>query len=147
MSQEIEIVTGAASRIISSLQAAIFATMQAAAEGVETQAKMAQAFQRLEAQEAILDWLVQRRIDQQAKLNAANLHPAQRALVEHKIHQIDDQLAALLRTTGIEPAIAAQAVSAVVQRPALAKPNGQKLTSRRKRPESPAKLVRLVHGR
>lgn len=128
---QIEIVTGAASRIIGSLQAAIFATMQAAAEGVEAQTKMAQAFQRLEAQEAIVDWLIQRRIDQETKLNDAQLRPAQRALVEHKIVQIDEQLTALLRTTGIDPTVAAQAVSSVVQHSALPEPvrkaiNGQK---------------------
>jgi hypothetical protein len=135
---QIEIVTGAANRIIGSLPAAIFATMQAAAEGVEAQTKMAQAFQRLEAQEVIVDWLVQRRIDQETKLNDAQLRPAQRALVEHKIHQIDEQLTALLQTTGIEPATAAQAVTAIVQRPALVEPNGRKPSNGRRR---------LAHGR
>jgi len=89
---QVEIVTGAASRIIGSLQAAIFSTMEAAAQGVEQQAKMAQAFQRLEAQEAILDWLIQRRMDQEIKLTSAELRPAQRALIEHKLVQIDEQL-------------------------------------------------------
>lgn len=117
--QQIQVVTNAASRIIGSLQAAIFATMEAAAQGVEMQARMAQAFQRLEAQEAILDWLIQRRIDQEARLSSAELRPAQRALIEHKLAEIDEQLTALLRSTGIHDDLAVQAVHAVVHVPLL----------------------------
>ena len=59
--------------------------MEAAAEGVQMQTKMAAAFQRLEAQEAILDWLIERRIAQEAKLSDTDLRPAQRTMIRHKI--------------------------------------------------------------
>jgi hypothetical protein len=118
---QIEIVTGAASRIITSLQSAIFSAMEAASEGVEMQTKMAAAFQKLEAQESILDWLVQRRIDQEKKLEQADLRPAQRTLIQHKINQIDGELSALLRSSGIEDAVANKAVANVVERKRIPK--------------------------
>ena len=86
---EIGVATTAATRIITSLQSAIFSAMEAASEGVQNQVRMAAAFQRLEAQEAILGWLVQRRIDQEHKLEDSNLRPAQRTMITHKIAQID----------------------------------------------------------
>jgi len=118
---QIEIVTGAASRIITSLQSAIFSAMEAASEGVEMQTKMAAAFQKLEAQESILDWLVQRRIDQEEKLLEADLRPAQRTMIQHKINQIDGELQALMRSSGIEDAVASKAVQHVVDRPRVPK--------------------------
>ena len=118
---EIEIVTGAATRIITSLQSAIFAAMEASSENVQVQVKMAAAFQRLELQEQILDWLVQRRIDQEEKLLESNLRPAQIAMVQHKISQIDEELQSLLRTSGIDEAVAKKAVTTVVDRPRIPK--------------------------
>ena len=121
--QQVEVVTGAATRIITSLQNAIFSAMEASASGVQAQVKMASAFQRLEMQEQILDWLVQRRIDQERKLEQADLRPAQRTLIEHKISQIDGELSALLRSSGIEEAVANKAVETMVERKRI--PKGQ----------------------
>ena len=59
--------TNAASKIINSLQSAIFSAMQAASENVESQVRMAASFQKLEARQSILDWLVARRISQEEK--------------------------------------------------------------------------------
>lgn len=121
--QQVEVVTGAATRIITSLQNAIFSAMEASASGVQAQVKMASAFQRLEMQEQILDWLVQRRVDQEKKLEQAELRPAQRTLIEHKISQIDAELSALLRSSGIEETVANKAVETVVERKRI--PKGQ----------------------
>lgn len=118
---QVEVVTGAAQRIITSLQNAIFSTMEAAAQGVEMQTKMAQAFQRLEAQEAILDWLVQRRIEQEAKLNYSDLRPAQKALIRHKINQIDEELTSLLKSSGIDVTVVSKAVGIAIERPRVPK--------------------------
>ena len=108
---QIEQVTSAAGRIISTLQRAIFSSMEAAAQGIEDQTRMAATFQRLEAQEAIVDWLVERRIAQEEKLSEADLRPAQRALVERKIATIDEELTALLRSSGVEKSIAVGVVA------------------------------------
>jgi len=121
--QQVEIVTGAATRIITSLQNAIFAAMEASSEGVQTQVKMAAAFQKLEMQEQILDWLVQRRIDQEERLNCSDLRPAQRLMIEHKISSIDAELSALLRSNGIEEGVATKAVANVVEQKRV--PKGQ----------------------
>ena len=120
---QIEIITGSATQIITSLQSAIFSAMEASATGVQTQVKMAAAFQKLEMQEQILDWLVQRRIDQEKKLLEADLQPTQRAMISHKIAQIDEELRSLLRTSGIDEAVAAKAVTSVVDRPRI--PRGE----------------------
>ena len=122
--QQVEIVTSAASRIIEGLQNAIFATLEAASEGVEMQARMAASFQRLRAQESILDWLVQRRVDQEQKLLDSNLRPAQRVMIEHKIAQVDEELTSLLRSSGIEDSVAVKAVHAVVAQPRI--PRGRR---------------------
>ena len=114
--QQVEIVTSAAQRIIDGLQNAIFATLEAASEGVQMQAKMAASFQRLRAQESILDWLIQRRVDQEQKLLAAGLRPAQRLMIEHRIAQVDEELTSLLRSSGIQDSIAVKAVRTVVDR-------------------------------
>ena len=119
----IEVVTASAGRIITSIQNAIFSSMEAAAQGVEMQTQMAAAFQKLEAQEAILDWLVQRRIDQETKLEDSSLRPAQQAIVRRKIQQIDDELSALMATAGIEPATARKAIGSVVHQPRI--PRGE----------------------
>ena len=114
---EIEVATNAASKIINSLQSAIFSAMQAASENVESQVRMAASFQRLEARQSILDWLVARRISQEEKLEDTNLRPAQKALISHKIAQIDEELTALLRSSGIDDTVANKAVKAVVEQP------------------------------
>jgi hypothetical protein len=121
--QQIEVVTGAASRIITSLQSAIFSAMEASASGVQAQVKMASAFQKLEMQEQILGWLIQRRIDQEERLNDANLRPAQRIMIEHKISQVDFELASLLRSSGVDENVASKAVADVVERKRI--PKGQ----------------------
>ena len=118
---QIEQITGAAQSIIGSLQNAIFSTMQAASQGVESQVKMASAFQRLEAQEAILDWLMERRIAQEEKLEQTDLRPAQKALIQHKISQIDEHLTALLKSSGVDGATATKAVGVVVEKPRIPK--------------------------
>lgn len=112
--QQIEVVTGAAQRIIRSVQAAIFASMEAAAQGVEAQTKLAATFQRLESQEAILDWLIARRVAQEQRLADSGLRPVQKALIERKIAQIDEELNALLASSGVDPSIAGGAVRTVI---------------------------------
>ena len=116
-SQQIEAFTGAAQRIIASLQAAIFASMEAAATSVQDQVRIASAFRKLEASEAVLDWLVARRIEQEQRLSEADLRPAQQALIRRKIAQIDEELGALLRSSGIEDQAASHAVATVTQQP------------------------------
>lgn len=92
--------------------------MTAAAEGVEGQVKVAQAFQKLEAQDAILNWLVQRRIDQEKRLEDSGLREAQKALIRRKIEAIDDELTALLSSSGIDDKTAKAAVLKVHTPPA-----------------------------
>ena len=120
---QIEIITGSATQIITSLQSAIFSAMEASASGVQAQVKMAAAFQKFEMQEQILDWLVQRRIDQEEKLLESNLRPAQITMVQHKIAQIDGELQALLQSSGVESNVAKKAVTTVVDRPRI--PRGE----------------------
>ena len=117
--QQVEMVTSAALRIIGGLQNAIFATLDAASEGVEIQAKMAVSFQRLRAQESILNWLVQRRIDLEQRLLAGELRPVQQAMIKHQIDQVDEQLTSLLRSSGIDDSIAVKAVSAITEPPSV----------------------------
>lgn len=119
--QQIEVVVGAAQRIIRSIQSAIFTSMASAAEGVAAQTKLAATFQRLESQEAILDWLVARRVAQEQKLAQSDLRPVQRAMIERKISQIDEELHALLATSGVESTIAASAVRTVAASPRIPK--------------------------
>lgn len=119
----VEIVTGAASRIITSLQSAIFSAMEASAENVQVQVKMAAAFQKIEMQESILDWLVDRRVSQEQRLLESDLRPAQRAMISHKIAQIDGELQSLLRSSGIETDVATKAVTTIVDRPRI--PRGE----------------------
>jgi len=113
VTQQIEVIQNGASKIINALQSAIVTTMTAAAEGVEGQVRVAQAFQRLEAQEVVLDWLVQRRIDQEQKLEQSGIREAQKALIRRKIEAIDDELTALLSSSGIEEKAAKAAVLTV----------------------------------
>jgi hypothetical protein len=120
---QIEVITGSATKIITSLQSAIFSAMEASSEGVQSQVKMAAAFQKMEMQEQILDWLVQRRIDQEKKLEQADLRPTQRLMIQHKIAQIDGELQALLRSSGIDDAVASKAVQHVIDRPRI--PRGE----------------------
>lgn len=76
---------------------------------------MASAFQRLEAKEAVLDWQVARRIEQEQRLTEADLRPDQQALIRRKIAQIDGELGALLRSSGIEDQAASHAVATITQ--------------------------------
>lgn len=97
----------AARTIIEAMQQSIFTTMRASAEGVSQQVQLAETMQRLETQEAILGWLVQKQMDEAEKLQSLPPSSPLRTMIEHKIKTVTEEMTSLLKSSGV-PATAAK---------------------------------------
>ena len=100
-SVQINTITAPAEAIVANLTHSILATFQTAAQSIQQQVTLAIQAQRQQAQESILDWLVQRRTNLEAQLENDELNSAQVAFATRRIESLDQEISALLESAGV----------------------------------------------
>lgn len=91
----------AASRFVASLQETIVTSLEAAAEGVSQQTRIASVMQKLQAKEAILEWLIERRRIIENRLEQAALPAPTEAMLRRQMLVLDHETEALLTSSGM----------------------------------------------
>ena len=117
MDNQIDETVESANQIIQSIMQAILVGIKSSAQGVEQQMKLASAQVNLESTQRMIEYILKRKLEQQAMLNEAGLDPTIRALIAYKIEMLDQELSALLRSSGVEEKVVSQAVKKVSARP------------------------------